>query len=153
MVTPDLIRGLPSLNLHPVEPLLVFIAKVRAWHVFTVGAYTLLFVIVSYLTDGHTMSRAEYLPLAIHSLVTIPVLIFTLAFLAFASFTRDFGALALFPSIFLVVVIFAAVAIVGFGMEDPDFTSPIFVTLGLTVSLLFSSLLCGMIAIRRNSGR
>lgn len=136
-----------------MKPLLVFIAKVRAWHVLTVGAFALLFVIFSYLTNGHTISRAEYLPLAIHSLVAIPVMIFTTAFLAFAYFTRDFGALALFPSIFLVVVTFAAIAIVGFGMEDPDFSSPIFVTLGLAVSLLFSGLLSGMIAIRRKFGR
>lgn len=136
-----------------MEPLLVFIAKVRAWHVFTVGAFALLLVIVNYLTDGQAMPPAVYLPLAIHSLVAIPVMIFTIAFLAFVFFTNDFGARALFPSIFLVVVTFAAVAIVGFGMEDPDFSSPIFVTLGLAVSLLFSGLLCGIFAIRRKFGR
>ena len=113
----------------------------------------MLFVIVIYLTDGHAMSRAEYFPLAIHSLVAIPVMIFTTAFLAFAYFTRDFAALALFPSILLVVVTFAAVAIVGSGIEDPDFFNPIFVILGLAVSLLSSGLLCGMIAIRRKFSR
>ena len=136
-----------------MEPLRIFIAKVRLWHVVTAGAFALLFVIVSYLTDDQAFARAVNLQLAIHSIVAIPVMIFTLAFLIFAMTTRQFRALTLFPSIFLVIVIFAAVAIIGFGMEDPDFSTPIFNPLGLSVSLGMSGLLCAMIAIRQKFGR
>ena len=136
-----------------MEPLHIFIAKVRLWHVVTAGAFALLFVIVSYLTDDHAFARAVNLQLAIHSIIAIPVMIFTLAFLIFAMTTRQFRALTLFPSIFLVIAIFAAVAIIGSGMEDPDFATAIFIPLGLSVSLGMSGLLCAIIAIRRKFGR
>lgn len=135
-----------------MEPLLVFIAKVRTWHVLTVAAFALIFAIVGYLTDNEAVSRAQGLQRSILSVVAIPVMLFTLAFLAYVSVTKDFGALALFPSIFIVLTAFAVVAIIGSGIEDPDFPYLIFGIMGLVASVVMSGLICAMIAIRLKIG-
>lgn len=132
-----------------MEPLLVFIAKIRAWHVLLACAAALIFVIVSHLTDKGAVPRAVSLQQSLLAMIAIPVMIFTIAFLAFASMNDQFRAMALFPSVFLVVSAFIAVGIVSFKFEDPDAPILILAPMGLILSVLASGMVCVMIAIRQ----
>ncbi|MES2904048.1 MAG: hypothetical protein V4696_07670 [Pseudomonadota bacterium] len=132
-----------------MEPLLIFIAKIRAWHVLLACAAALIFVIVSHLSDKGAVPRAVSLQQSLLAMIAIPVMIFTIAFLAFAFGARDFSAVRLFPPIFLVVAVFVAVGIVGFGIEDREMPYAIVGALGFFVSLGMSILLCAAIALRQ----
>ena len=135
-----------------MEPLCVFIAKVRLWHAVAASIFSLLFVVA--ITDTASITPAVSLQQWIHSLAFIPLMAFTLAFWHFAYTTRKFAASTMFPSIFLVCTALAAFGIVDFALQEPNPPVILLLFMGLISSLMMSSMMWAMIAIRqRGRGR
>src|SRR5690349_16574603 len=122
-----------------MTPLLSFVATIKGRQVIVVGALALLFAGLSF-GESDATSGSNRILLSLHSALAVAVMIFALAFVMFAWTTEKFGAGALFPSIFAALMLFVAVAIVGYGLEDPGFDYLIVGILGTVTVLAMSGL-------------